>query len=714
MRFVLGPAGLEREALQHSYDYGLVALSVVIATVAAYITVLLIARLRNTASTYLRRSLMIASAVTLGGGTWSMHFVGMLAYRLPVAMTYDPVLTAVSLLVPVVFVGYAIFRIRGGLISVANLLTTSTFLGIGIAGMHYTGMAAMKMPAEAWYRAELVAASVFIAMGASFAALWIALRFSDEASCDGLTVRRTGIAVVMGSAISGMHYTAMAAVSFLPVGRGMGSQTFVLDSQLMAFAITLLMLLIFTSSLLIASSDERLSARKRLGLLTILMGAIAVSVGGISMMVLYDASFRENQDRVSAIAKDRADIISSAAQFDAGSSDYAIGDKSGALVATLEQIRGAREQRADSGESVDFNIGRLQGGELEYLFAWRGSENWTGSLLESQFVGPMINALAGNSGSMIIHDHRGDRVLVAFEPVHFSDLGVVSKMDLAEIRAPFLRASLLAALGALVLIAIGGGIAYGIGTPMVRQLEEKQRLEMELEFAKSVQAGLLPDAPPERAGFQFAAKTISARFVGGDFYDFIKIDDERLGIIIGDVSGKGVSAALYMAQLLAQFRYLCKLYPEPDSAMTKMNELRVEQSRQGMFASAIYLLLDMGKREMRVANAGHHELVVRDGDSVVAKGAADGPPLGVVEGQVYGAETIALTPGMRVLLFTDGVSEARNSKREEYGRERLEHLLADTGCSVNDLIARVESEVRGFTGQAMLFDDMTMVVFGMD
>src|SRR6266446_6181238 len=184
----------------------LVAVSLLVASLASY-TALYLSGHVGAARGYARRVWLVAAAITMGGGIWSMHFVGMLAFIMPIPMSYDIGLTTLSLVVAVFVTGggfYVISRQSG---SQLRLVLSGIFMGLGIAAMHYTGMAAMRGHAELSYDPRFVALSLVIAIGASTVALWLAFRTT------GLGQKLVA-AVVMGAAISGMHYTAMRAAIF--------------------------------------------------------------------------------------------------------------------------------------------------------------------------------------------------------------------------------------------------------------------------------------------------------------------------------------------------------------------------------------------------------------------------------------------------------------------------------------------------------------------
>src|SRR5712672_4156387 len=193
-----------------THDPYLVALSILVASFASY-TALDLGEHIGAARGLARRAWLAAAAITMGGGIWSMHFIGMLAFVMPVPMSYDIELTIFSLVVAIVVTGGGFYVISRGGASPLRLVLSGIFMGLGIVAMHYTGMAAMRGHAELDYDRLLVALSVVIAIGASTAALWRAFRTTHLG-------QKLIAAVVMGLAISGMHYTAMGGTTFAAHG----------------------------------------------------------------------------------------------------------------------------------------------------------------------------------------------------------------------------------------------------------------------------------------------------------------------------------------------------------------------------------------------------------------------------------------------------------------------------------------------------------------
>ncbi len=248
---------------------------------------------------------------------------------------------------------------------------------------------------------------------------------------------------------------------------------------------------------------------------------------------------------------------------------------------------------------------------------------------------------------------------------------------------------------------------------MHRQILEKQRLVKDMEFARTVQESFLPQKAPEVPGHRFSAHYTPALEVGGDFYDFIHLDRDRTGIVIGDVSGKGVPAALSMAKLGSDMRTLAFTEPSPATALMKLNDLLAERSRRGMFATLLYVELDTASGTLTLCNAGHLPAIVRRADGSLARlAAASGAPLGMLPGMQFSQETAALGHGDTVVLYTDGIVEAMNAKEELYGYDRFEALLRKSSGDPETLKDAIIADVNRFTGLNPQHDDMTLVCFG--
>jgi diguanylate cyclase (GGDEF)-like protein len=195
------------------YNYWLVFISLLVAILASYTALDLASRI-SASKGPAARAWLVGGAFSMGTGIWSMHFIGMLAFRLPIPMAYDVPTTIFSMLIAVVVSGFALFTVSRDTLSTRNLIAGGVLMGLGICAMHYTGMAAMQTHPPITYDAVLFAASVAIAITASHAALWIA--FTLRSASDWVRYAKLGSAIIMGFAITGMHYTGMAAARFAP------------------------------------------------------------------------------------------------------------------------------------------------------------------------------------------------------------------------------------------------------------------------------------------------------------------------------------------------------------------------------------------------------------------------------------------------------------------------------------------------------------------
>ncbi len=248
---------------------------------------------------------------------------------------------------------------------------------------------------------------------------------------------------------------------------------------------------------------------------------------------------------------------------------------------------------------------------------------------------------------------------------------------------------------------------------MHKSLMEKQRLVKDMEFARTVQESFLPQKAPEITNYQFSAHYTPAQEVGGDFYDFVRLDRNRTGIVIGDVSGKGVPAALTMAKLGSDLRTLAYTEKDPATALERLNDLFAERSRRGMFATLLYIELDSHTGKLTISNAGHLPPIIKKADgSVMRLSTAGGSPIGILMGMKFGQETAMLDQGETVVLYTDGIIEAMNAREEQYGYERFEALIRKAPSDPEGLKSAIIEDVNFFTGLSPQHDDMTMVCFG--
>ena len=247
-----------------------------------------------------------------------------------------------------------------------------------------------------------------------------------------------------------------------------------------------------------------------------------------------------------------------------------------------------------------------------------------------------------------------------------------------------------------------------------RQRRERDALSSELDRAGKIQLNLLPGRLPRIRGFDIRVAYRSAKEVGGDYYDFIPIDRDNLGMVVADVSGKGFPGAIVMASARAALRLLAKGRPNAKDTIIRLNRFISEDVKgTGMFVTMLYMVLNMKTLTIQVVNAGHNPLILwRDGATrlVNPKGIAVGLSGGEVFANRLEEDLIQLQPGDRLVAYTDGVVEAMNERREEFGEERFVELVEKyaertSAEFVNQLMHALERH----QGRAGQHDDITVV-----
>ncbi len=244
---------------------------------------------------------------------------------------------------------------------------------------------------------------------------------------------------------------------------------------------------------------------------------------------------------------------------------------------------------------------------------------------------------------------------------------------------------------------------------------EKERIGAELNVATQIQASMLPrifPAFPEMEEFDLFASMDPAKEVGGDFYDFFLIDDHHLALVMADVSGKGVPAALFMAISKTLIKDRAAESLDPADILANANNQLSEENDEGLFVTVWLGILDLTNGTLCFSDAGHEYpvLVHGNGEIELVKAAKKKPPVATMEGIPYATNTISLVPGDLLFLYTDGVPEATNASDELYGMERLESCMKKNyKLEVTELLPAVRRDVDAFVGSAPQFDDLTML-----
>ncbi len=289
-----------------------------------------------------------------------------------------------------------------------------------------------------------------------------------------------------------------------------------------------------------------------------------------------------------------------------------------------------------------------------------------------------------------------------------SSLGVI-QVDTSDQRQRFQKDDL------EVLASVASQAAIAVDNAQLHENSLRQQaLERDLELAHKVQRGLLPAAPPQLSGYYFFDFYEPANQVGGDYYDYVELPGNRLAVVVGDVSGKGVAAALVMAKLSGEVRYCLASEQDPAAAINRINASFSRSGWQDRFVTFVLALLDADRHEITLVNAGHMAPLLRHGAGKVEPIGAEetGLPLGVDADFKYQKYTRELAPGDFLALFTDGISEAMNTSGELYGLDRLRTQLAADSPRVAELGRLILDDVKRFVGGRPQSDDMCLACFG--
>ncbi len=252
----------------------------------------------------------------------------------------------------------------------------------------------------------------------------------------------------------------------------------------------------------------------------------------------------------------------------------------------------------------------------------------------------------------------------------------------------------------------------GTLTRIIREMRKRELIESELKIASQIQKSFLPSGPPEHKGLRVATFFLPAKAVGGDLYAFTQAGPEKVGVMVGDVSGKGTPAALFMAKTAAEFKFSAYGCSDPAEVVAKLNDSIASESTGGLFVTLTYVIFDLSAKKLLLANAGHLPVVVSRPDGRVELLSAEGGmPIGVMPDMPYANIELPLASGECYAFYSDGISEARNKKKEEFDVAALQKsLLAHRKKTAQEVLDLTVADVQRFIGKAEQHDDMTLIV----
>jgi serine phosphatase RsbU (regulator of sigma subunit) len=265
----------------------------------------------------------------------------------------------------------------------------------------------------------------------------------------------------------------------------------------------------------------------------------------------------------------------------------------------------------------------------------------------------------------------------------------------------------------LNILANQGAVAIE-NAQMVEEVIEKERMEEELNIARDLQVSMLPAETPQIEGFEIAAFSVSAREVGGDFYDFIEMGADKAGIVIGDVTGKSVSGALVMSASRSVFRMLSEQDLTVADSMMRANRRLKKDIKTGMFVALLYAIFDSKDKTLTLCSAGQTQPVhvsAKTGEATLVETKGDTFPLGILDDSKYEDTQLALKTGDKVILYTDGIVEAMNEQKEIYGFDRLLDVVKNSQTlTAETLLEEIKRQVNEFAGNTPQHDDITIIV----
>ena len=442
-------------------------------------------------------------------------------------------------------------------------------------------------------------------------------------------------------------------------------------------------------------------------------GAIALSDGGF-IQVGYDSTqFREDIDKyVEAVSKNRH----------VGNSGFvAICDENFNLVTDRSDFEGAGLQKI----GITFDRNAISEGEIfesvvydkEYLCSYRFVEGYyiVGAIpkYEAMFM-KEVSVYVNTFMEVLIFAVLFVLIYFLIKRIIIDNLRKINK-GLAEITNGNLNVTVDVRSNE-EFASLSDDINQTVGTLKRYIKEAAARIDKELEFAKQIQYSSLPTTFPKSNSFRLFAQMITAKEVGGDFYDFYMLNDSTIAFLVADVSGKGIPAAMFMMRAKTVIRDLAERGLEPDEIFTIANEKLCENNDAGMFVTAWLGILDTKTGLMKFANAGHNPpLFKRNGEEFSYMKTRSGMLLAGMEGIRYRKNELQLVPGDKLYLYTDGVTEATDNNTELYGEQRLLDFVNSIEKVEPESICKlIKEDVDKFVGTAPQFDDITMLALNFD
>jgi len=646
-------------ALVGSYDYRLVALSVFIAIVASYAALDLSGRVTASRG-HVRSIWLIGGAAAMGMGIWSMHYIGMLAYNLPVTVLYDWPLVLLSLLAAMLASAVALFVVSRDEMGTLRIGIGGVLMGTGIAAMHYVGMEAMRLPAMCHYSVGIVVLSLVLAIVIALVALWLTFHLRIQTRSPGW--QKLAAAVLMGAAIPVMHYTGMAAVTFTPMASAPDLAHAVHISSLGIVGISGVALMILVLAIITSLIDRRFSAQ-----------ALALQDSEQSYRQLVDSAqvilWRGNVDSAefSYVNQEAEDLLG-----------YPVQDWISVPAFWIDHLHS--EDRALAQDTCKAAAGEQGPQRFEHrMIAADGRVVWL------------------RTSVRVVSGHHGISELLGV----MTDITERKQAEEAAQEASRAKGEFLAEIRNL-----NGQLK-----------RENTRMSSELEVTQRLQQMMLPRDEDLRniANLDISGSMEAAAEVGGDYYDVVCKDG---GVIfgIGDVTGHGLESGVIAIMVQTAVRTLLASGPyESTRFLNVLNRVIYDNVRRmNCDRNLTFSLLHY--QDQCVTICGQHEevLVVRGNGVLERHDTLNlGFPLGLEKdiAKHLAEASVPLSTGDVMVMYTDGITEAINCAGVTYGIERLAQALRNNHEQPAGAIREaVLSDLREYIGVQPLLDDISLLV----
>ena len=475
------------------YNLVLVALSYIVASLAAFTALFMsdISRVENNNSLIWS----IGSGLILGLGIWSMHFIGMLAFQMHINVTYDITITIVSLLFAIASSYFALYVAKAKTYTLDKLLLSALLLGGGIGAMHYTGMAAMQSIADMHYEPKIVLLTMAVAFDGSLAAQWW-FQFSHKHTKLQSNTSRFLSALIIGLAIAGMHYTGMYATSMTIPVENLNQFNASIDNDFFAAIIFVSSTFIMLTLIFMTRHANSESGKARITMLLHTMSVVAVTVVSFSSSVLYYTAYEEKKHSLENILEIETRSIEGFAKFYHKNNLVRYDEKG--RNSTLSQLAETKNYKNSIHGDIEFLLFEQKGNEIIFLI----NDDHEHKSIDTKSLyadSPLLLAGQNLNGNIVSEHFENDvEMLTAFRHIGMLGISAIAQIPVSKIRSPFINATTIALVGALISILLSSGFILATINPIIERLRDENSERKQAEKSLHLLTEHLEDSVKER------------------------------------------------------------------------------------------------------------------------------------------------------------------------------------------------------------------------